>query len=344
MLFSIVEKLKTSHEEVIFFSHKDSKLKAIIAIHSTKLGPALGGCRIFPYQTDELALRDALQLSETMTYKAIMAGLKVGGGKAVIIANPDKHKTKKLLRAFGSYVSALNGRFITGKDMGLEAKDLQYIAEESSFILGSSSLNIDYPGLFTAKGVYYGIKEATRLKLKKNSLHGIKILVHGAGSVGTQLINFLLQEQAQVFVFDTKKLALNKLKQKFPCIKIISKNNLFSTPHDIFSPCSTGNIINKETIQKLKCSIIAGGANNQLSSYSLARVLTKKEILYIPDFIINSGGLIYASAQITPKKTNKWVENKIKKIPFTIRKIYKISQKENLPLNQVALNLAKKRL
>lgn len=343
-LFKTLEKQKKSHEQIIFCFCPISGLKAIIAIHSTKLGPALGGCRIHPYRNEDQALRDALKLSETMSYKAAIAGLKHGGGKSVIIANPETQNKPELLRAFGSHLESLNGRYYTGKDLGITVKDLNIIKERSSYILGCGSNKEDNPSYFTAKGVYYGIKQAVKWQLKKESLKGIRVLIQGVGAVGFKLMEFLIQDQAKVFISDIRESILIKIKSKFKNVKIISKEEVYTTPCEVFSPCSIGGVINEESVQKLNCSIIAGGANNQLSSLSIEKTLSKKNILYIPDFVINGGGIIYVSSLVAPKKSNTWVENKIKNIPVTIKTILKTSKALGISPSETALQLAKNKV
>ena len=346
MVFQTLDKNNQSHEQVIFCSNSETGLRAIVAIHSTSLGPSLGGCRMYPYQTEEQALKDVLRLSEAMSYKAALADLKLGGGKSVIIGDPEKHKTPELLWSFGSHIESLNGRYVVAKDMGITMEDLQYIGDQSSYVVGRPIQRggVGDPSRSTAKGVYYGMKEAVKRKLRRDSLKGIKVVIQGIGAVGFNLAEFLVQEQAELFVSDIKTSALEKAKSTFHGIHIISNEEVFTTPCEILSPCAVGAVINEETVEKLNCSIIAGGANNQLSSLSIGKKLFEKDIFYIPDFVINSGGLIYVSSYLTPKKSNKWIENKIKGIPHTIKKIFDFSSDEGIDPTQMALNLAKDRI
>ena len=346
MVFKALDKRDQAHEQVIFCFNRRTGLKAIIAIHSTLLGSALGGCRMYPYSTEEQALKDVLRLSEAMSYKAAMAGLSFGGGKSVIIADPEKQKTPELLRSFGKCVESFKGRYIVAKDMGITKEDLMYIGEKSSYVLGRPVKRggVGDPSRSTAKGVYYGIKEAVHWKLKKKSLKGIRILVQGLGAVGRNLVEFLSKDRAEIFVFDIKKSCMKEVQAQFPQVKTLAKENVFSFPCEVFSPCSVGAVINEESIRKLQCLIIAGGANNQLSSLSIGKKLMEKEILYIPDFVINSGGLIHVSSYISPKKPMKWIENKIKEIPLTIRDILNSCKQKSLEPFQMALNIAKTKI
>ena len=346
MVFKALEKKDRTHEQVIFCSNPETGLKGIIAIHSTALGPALGGCRMRPYQTEEHALEDVLRLSEAMSYKSALAGLQLGGGKSVIIADPEKDKNPELLWSFGVHMESLKGRYITAKDMGIETEDLQYIGDQTSYVVGRPVKRggVGDPSRSTAKGVYYGIKTAVQWKLKKDSLKDLRIVIHGLGAVGSNLLEFLSEEGMEIFAYDIKAKTLKRAKEKFPNLKILSEEDIFTIECDIFSPCSVGAVINEESLKNLKCSIIAGGANNQLSHRSIGQKLLEKQILYIPDFIINSGGLIYVSSYLSPKKSNEWIESKLKNISQTIKKVCELSQSDNLDTSEVALIMAKEKI
>ena len=346
MVFKNLEKEKRTHEQVIFCSNTETGLKSIVAIHSTTLGPALGGCRMYPYKTEDQALEDALRLSEAMSYKAALAGLKLGGGKSVIIGDSEKDKTTELLRAFGSQIESLHGRYIVAKDVGITKEDLQYIGEKSSYVVGRPVKRggVGDPSQSTAQGVYYGIKEVVKSKLKKDSLKGIRIVVQGLGAVGYYLVELLVQEQVELFVFDVKPSSLEKVKSNFPNVQIISDEEVLTTPCDVFAPCAMGSVINEENVNKLNCSIIAGAANNQLSDVSIGKKLAERGILYIPDFVLNSGGLIYVSSYLKPKKSNKWIEGKLQEIPQTVKKVCELSKSEGIDMAQMALILAKEKL
>lgn len=346
MVFKALNQREQAHEQVVFCSNSETGLKAIIAIHSTALGPALGGCRMRPYQTEEQALDDVLRLSEAMSYKAALAGLQLGGGKSVIIANPEKDKSPELLWSFGLHIEAFKGRYIVAKDMGINTEDLQYIGDQSSYVVGRPVQRggVGDPSRSTAKGVYYGIKTAVQWKLKRESLKGLRVVIQGLGAVGYNLLEMLSQEEMEIFVHDIKTSVVEKAKAQFPKIKILDQEELFGTECDVFSPCSVGAVINEESVKKLNCSIVAGGANNQLSHASIGKKLMDRQILYIPDFIINSGGLIYVSSYMSPKKSNEWIENKLKGISQTIIKICELSQTEQVDTAEMALILAKDKI
>ncbi len=345
MLFKAFE--DQGHEQVIFCSNAETGLKAIIAIHSASLGPALGGCRMFPYPTENQALEDVLRLSSSMSYKAAMAGLKLGGGKSVIIADPERDKTPELLWSFGTHVESLGGRYVAAKDMGITTEDLQYIGDQSAYVVGRPVARggVGDPSRSTAQGVYYGIKEAVLFHLKKDSLKGLKVAVQGLGAVGLNLVEFLIQDQAEIFAFDVRPGPMEELKLKFPQVRVLStEEEVLSIPCDVFSPCSVGSVINEKSIKKLNCSIVAGGANNQLSHPLIGQQLVEKGILYIPDFVINSGGLIYVSSYLSPKKSNEWIEDKIKRIPKVIRKVCEFASEEGIDTAQMALLMAKEKI
>lgn len=347
MVFKSLQKENSNHEQVIFCSHPETGLKAIVAIHSTSLGPALGGCRMYPYATEEEALKDVLQLSSAMSWKAAIAGLKLGGGKSVIIGDPEKHKNPELLWSFGTHIDSLNGRYIVAKDVGISAEDLQYIGDQSSYVLGRPVQRggVGDPSRSTAKGVLYGIQKAILKKLKKDSLKGVRVVVQGLGAVGSHLVELLVKEQAEIFVFDIKPKDIQKTCTQFPEVQAINdEEEMFSLPCDVFAPCAMGGVINPHTVQKLNCSIIAGGANNQLSDISMGKKLFDKNILYIPDFVINSGGLIYISSYLTPRKSNEWIENKLKEIPRSIAAVCEFSSSEGVDTAQMAISIAKEKI
>ncbi|MCY4321225.1 MAG: leucine dehydrogenase [Bdellovibrionaceae bacterium] len=346
MVFEMLAKRDKSHEQVIFCSNSETGLKGIIAIHSTALGPSLGGCRMYPYSTEKHALDDVLRLSEAMSYKAALAGLPLGGGKSVIIADPEKDKTPELLWSFGVHIESLKGRYIVAKDMGIVTEDLQYIGDQSSYVVGRPVQRggLGDPSRSTAKGVYYGIKSAVKWKLKKDSLKGLRLILQGLGGVGSNLLELLSNEGMEIFVQDIKTSVIDEIKSRFPKVKVISEDEVFTTECDIFSPCSVGAIINETSLKTMSCSIVAGGANNQLSHTSIGKKLLDKHILYIPDFIINSGGLIYVSSYMSPKKSNEWIENKIQGISQTINKVCELSQVENVDTAQMALILAREKI
>ena len=345
MVFQGVEN-KGHHEQIIFCNDVKTGLKAIIAIHSTRLGPALGGCRMCPYQSEEEALMDALNLSRAMSYKAAGAGLNLGGGKAVIIGDPEKDKSAPLFKSFGLHVSALGGRYITAKDAGVTTEDLQQISQGTSYVIGrpESHGGVGDPSRSTALGVYYGMLSAVQWKLKKDSLKNLKIVIQGAGSVGFALLEHLVKAKAEVYISDIKEAMLDKVKQSFPSVKITDPDKILSLPCDVFSPCAMGGVIDGAVLDSLDCSIIAGGANNVLSTSSIAEKAKARGVLYVPDFVINSGGLIYVFAGLVPRKSSEWIENKIKGIYSTLTRIFQMSEGQNIATGECAFRLAEERM
>lgn len=346
MIFKALEKRDQSHEKVVFCYDHTTQLKAIIAIHSTTLGPALGGCRMHPYLSEEEALEDALRLSEAMSYKAAMAGLQLGGGKSVIIGDPKRDKNPEALWCFGHHLESLNGQYIVAKDMGINTEDLQYIGDQTSYVVGRpvERGGVGDPSYSTAKGIYYGIKTVVEWKLKKDSLKGLRVIVQGLGAVGSGLVDLLAKEEAQILVFDLNESSMAETKKKYPSVQLITEEEVFSKECEVFAPCAMGSIINDKSLETLQCSIIAGGANNQLSDSSIDQKLRAKNIFYVPDFVINSGGLIYVSSYMSPKKSNEWIENKIRGIGVTIRKLCEVSEAEGVTALEMSLKLAKEKI
>jgi len=282
------------HEEVLFCNDRASGLKAIIAIHNTTLGPALGGTRMWPYASEQEALMDVLRLSRGMTYKAAVSGLNLGGGKAVIIGDSRRHKTEHLLRRFGQFVHDLGGKYITAEDVGMTSKDMEYIRMSTPHVSGlplhmGGSGN---PSPVTAYGVYMGIKAAAKHVYSSESLENKKILVQGCGSVGQHLIELLEKESADIWVTDIFEDKIRETKSKHK-VKVADPEEFYDMEMDIYAPCALGGTLNDYTIPRLKCSIIAGAANNQLlDEEKHSQDLLEKGIVYAPDFLINAGGLI----------------------------------------------------
>ena len=254
-----------NHEQVVYCNDPSSGLKAIIAIHSTALGPALGGCRMYPYKNEEDALIDVLRLSRGMTYKASIANLNLGGGKAVIIADPEKDKSEVLLRSFGKFVDSLNGKYITAEDVGMSVHDMEYIRMETKHVTGIKRAmgGSGDPSILTALGLYIGMQAALKKKLNILNIKGLKVGIQGLGKVGYYLCNHLKDGGAEIYGYDVDKDKLNRATEDFGLIPV-SNDELLSMDLDIFSPCALGAIVNPNSIKTLKCSIIAGAANNQL--------------------------------------------------------------------------------
>lgn len=278
------------HEEVSFFCDKETGLKAIIAIHNTNRGPALGGCRMWPYADEQQAITDVLRLSRGMTYKAAMAHLPFGGGKAVIIGDSHKDKSPASMRAFGRCVEKLNGRYITAEDVGTSVEDMAFIRETTSHVVGLPGGSGD-PSPFTAIGVLEGIRAAVFYRLGKKTLNGIKVAVQGLGHVGYHLCKLLSEADAQLIVTDIEPDLVRRVVAEFKALAV-SPEAIYSVEADVFAPCALGAVINDASIPQLKCVIIAGSANNELECHAHGELLSQKKILYAPDYVINAGGLI----------------------------------------------------
>jgi leucine dehydrogenase len=343
---SIFNKLEEfGHKKVVFCSDPDTGLKAIIAIHDTTLGPALGGTRMWAYKTEQDALNDVLRLSKSMTYKAAISGLNLGGGKAVIIGDSRKDKTEALLRKFGRFIKNLNGEFITAEDVGTNPKDMEYIRMETQHVTGvpESIGGSGDPSPISALGVFMGIKASIKELYGNDSLTGKSVIVQGIGHVGENLVKLLREENAKVYVSDINEERTGQVSKKYGA-EAVSNNNIFDIDADIYSPCALGATVNTYTINKLKCAIIAGSANNQLEDETLhGQMLLDKGILFAPDYVINAGGIINCYSELmgfSKKRTMQLTEN----IYDATRNVLRLSKAENISTIQAANKIAEKRI
>lgn len=286
------------HEQVLFCHDRPTGLKAIIAIHDTTLGPALGGTRMWPYASEAEALNDVMRLSRGMTYKSSLAGLDLGGGKAVIIGDSRTQKTEAMFRRFGQFVDSLNGRYITAEDVGMSTTEMVNIKKETMSVAGlpEEMGGSGDPSPVTAYGVYCGLKAAAKTAYGTDDLSGRKVAVQGAGNVGRGLVGHLVKDGAKVFLTDIHDEKLAAIKAEYPAITIVKPDGIYDLDMDIYSPCALGATVNDGTLKRLKCSVIAGAANNQLADESVhGKAVMEKGILYAPDFLINAGGIINCS-------------------------------------------------
>ncbi|GAA5122648.1 Glu/Leu/Phe/Val family dehydrogenase [Haloechinothrix salitolerans] len=290
----------TDHEQVVFCRDRASGLQAIIAIYSTALGPALGGTRFYPYESEHEALTDVLRLSRAMAYKAACAGLDLGGGKAVIIGDPSEVKGEALLRAYGRFVESLHGRYYTACDVGTYPEDMDIIARESRYVTGRTRAHggAGDSSVLTALGVYHAMRAAAQHTRGTASLRGMRVGVAGAGKVGRKLVKHLLSEQASVVVADISKAAAEHLRNRHPEVELEDPEKLLSRDLDIYAPCALGGVLNEQTVSALRAQIVCGGANNQLAHDSIDQVLNDRGILYLPDYTVNAGGLIQVADEI----------------------------------------------
>jgi leucine dehydrogenase len=337
--------IPNDHEQVVFCSNKTVGLRAIIAIHNTTLGPALGGTRMWTYASDDEALRDALRLSKGMTYKAAIAGLNLGGGKAVIIGDSKKDKSESLFRTYGRFVEGLAGRYITAEDVGTDVSDMEHVRMETKYVTGiSQSLGgSGDPSPVTAQGVYVGIKATVHEATGSDSLKGKKIAVQGAGHVARYLCEHLDKEGAKVFVTDIFE---DKVKAVLASTKAeyVKPEDIYTVDADIFAPCALGGIINDETIPKLKCKVIAGAANNQLLDQDKhGKMLVERGILYAPDYAINAGGLINVANELEGYHQGRALKQ-ANSIYDILKQIFAIAKKEHIPTYIASNKLAEDRI
>lgn len=332
-----------SHEGVFFGHDKTTGFKGIIAIHSRKRGPALGGMRMSLYQDESAALSDVLRLAEGMTYKAAAAELSLGGGKMVVLADPKKEKTQNLLLAAGRFVQTLSGAYITAEDSGTNLEDMLVINKATKHVVGIKSGD---PSRLTAYGTYLGIKACVEFKLGKKELKGLKVAIQGVGNVGWRLAQYLYGDGCQLIVTDTGEEKLKRLKEDSIGFTFVKPEEIYTQEVDIFSPNARGAILNEQTVSQLKCSIIAGAANNQLSEEKIGDWLYDKEILYAPDYIINAGGLInvYMEVEKPDNYEEKEAFKRCELIYSRLKNIFAESEKKKIPPYKIADELALRNL
>jgi leucine dehydrogenase len=332
------------HEQVIFCHDKTVGLKAIIAIHNTTLGPALGGTRMWNYKTEDEALVDVLRLSKGMTYKAAAAGLNLGGGKAVIIGDSKTQKTEGLFRAFGQFVNSLNGRYITAEDVGTCVQDMEYIYMESQWVTGIPK---DFggsgdPSPYTAHGVFMGIKASCHEKWGNDEVRGKRIAVQGLGNVGTHLVKYLVEAGAQVIVSDIDN---EKVKRHVDQYKVRSTapDQILFEECDILAPCAMGAIVNDNSLGKIKAQIICGGANNQLAEPKHGNHLREKGILYAPDYVVNAGGLMNVFVELEGYSPDRAFD-KTRMVYDNLSRVYSIAKRDSIGTHIAADRLAEERI
>lgn len=343
MSFELIAK-HGEHEQVIFCHDKDVGLKAIIAIHNTALGPALGGTRMWNYESEEDALIDVLRLSKGMSYKAAAAGLNLGGGKAVIIGDPKTQKSEALFRSFGTYVNSLHGKYITAEDVGTTVRDMEYVFMETPYVTGIPKAfgGSGDPSPYTAHGVLMGIKASVKEKLNSDSLEGVRIAVQGLGNVGSHLVEFLVKEGAIVRVADIDGERVKVICDRFG-MEAIDPEAIITSECDVLAPCALGAVINDKTLPHLKCKIVAGGANNQLAEKQHGLALKELGILYAPDYVINSGGLMNVFVELEGYSSDRAFE-KTTQVYDNLRGVFKTANEENIPTDEAANRLAEKRI
>ncbi len=340
-MFELIEHHDCS--KVISYTDRRTKLRVFIAIYSTFLRPALGGCRMKSYSSDEEALTDALKLAKAVTLKLAAAGLDYGGAKAVIIGNPDSEKTTALLKSFGLFVHSLAGEYITAEDSGISADDITVIRSVTPYVLGASNKDggLGDPSQATAYGVLCGIKAALKIVFGSDKLQGRTVALQGVGNVGSCLANILKKEGANLIITDIDQTRLNE-SAKALGVMSISPERIYDMDCDVFSPCALGGTINKNTIPRLRCKIIAGPANNQLLEQSDAEVCASRGIFFVPDFIISSGGAIFGVCELEKQSREKAL-SLIENTYGNVIQVAEKAKKQKISANQAAYFIAKER-
>jgi len=332
------------HEQVVFCNDPTVGLKAIIAIHNTQLGPALGGTRMWNYKNEDEALIDVLRLSRGMTYKAAAAGLNLGGGKAVIIGDPKTQKSEGLFRAFGHFVNSLNGKYITAEDVGTNVQDMEHIYMETPWVTGipKDIGGSGDPSPYTAHGVLMGMKAAAKEKFGSDSLKGLRVAVQGLGNVGSNLVKYLVEEGAKVIVADIDEQKTQQMKTQFGCETSTPEQILFADC-DILSPCALGAVVNDSTITKIKAKVIAGGANNQLAEARHGDQLRELGILYAPDYVINAGGLMNVFVELEGYSPDRAFD-KTRKVYDNMLRVFEIAKRDGIGTQTAADRSAEERM
>jgi len=333
------------YEQVVKITDRKAGLNAIVAIHSTVMGPSLGGIRVHPYKTFNDALEDVLRLSKGMTYKSAIGETGFGGGKCVVIADPKRHKTPELLLALGAAVDKFGGAYICAEDAGCCTEDVKIIRRATKYVVGlPNAKSSGDPGLFTAWGVFLGIQSAAMKLFGSDSLEGKSVAIQGLGSIGSHLLNFLFWAGAELTLSDLDAARSEKFARQYGA-KAVPVDQILKTECDILSPCALGGIVNDQTLPYFRCRAIAGSANNQLLRDAHAQALQSRGILYAPDFVINAGGLLNVESELHEEGYNpKSARSKINRIYDTLLAIYEIADKNRESTHAAALALAHYRL
>lgn len=342
----VFEHLATkNHEQITFCYDEVSGLKAIIAIHDTTLGPALGGTRMWPYKTTDDALKDVLRLARGMTFKSAAAGLNLGGGKAVIIGDPKKHRSETLFRAFGRFVEGMGGRYITAEDVGTDVRSMEWVRMETRWVTGISRAlgGSGDPSPVTAEGVHAGMRACAKERWGSDSLERKHVTVQGVGAVGYHLVRCLAAAGARITVCDVDEENLRRATSQFK-VDVVAPTAIFDVPADIFAPCALGGVLNEGTIPRLKVEIVAGSANNVLEDERKdGRALVERGVLYAPDYVINAGGLINVANELEGYNQERALKQ-AQGIYDIILKVFEIAKREDIPTHKAADNLALRRI
>ena len=337
---------QTGHEQVVFCQDAPTGLRAIIAIYSTALGPALGGTRFYPYRGEDDALADALNLSRAMAYKNALAGLDLGGGKAVIIGDPARQKSEALLRAYGRFIESLNGRYITACDIGTYSEDMDIIARECRHVTGRTVPNggAGDSSVLTAFGVFQGMLAAAEHSWGTTSLDGRQVGVEGVGKVGRRLVSHLLEAGAEVVICDVDPGAIDRVVTEHSGVRVAAgRHELIGQQLDVYAPCALGGALDDDTVAALSARIVCGGANNQLAHPGIEKVLADRGILYAPDYLVNAGGVIQVGDELGGFDFDR-AKARAAQIFATTRKIFLMADEEGVPPAVAADRLAERRM
>jgi leucine dehydrogenase len=332
------------HEQVLFFYDRPSGLRAIVALHDTTLGPAVGGCRFWPYASEVEALTDVLRLSKGMTYKAAMADLPFGGGKTVIIGDPRSMRSEALFRALGRAIHSLGGSYYTGEDVGTNPTDMDWAGQETPYVLGRSTDGSGDPSPVTARGVLLGIKAAVRHRFGRDELQGVRVAIQGLGHVGGNLATLLSAEGAQLTVADIDAERAARKASDLGA-RQVGSDEIIGVDAEVFAPCALGGVIDDQTLAHLSCDIVAGAANNQLREPCHGMALHARGILYAPDYVINAGGLINIAQELRPGGYNRArALAHVASIETTLAEIFERSDREGRPTHEIADQVAEERI
>ncbi len=342
MIFETLD--TTGHEQVVFCHNKAAGLKAIIAIHDTTLGPALGGTRMWPYKNEAEALNDVLRLSRGMTYKNAVAGLDIGGGKAVIIGNPATDKSEALFRAFGKFVDSLGGRYITAEDVGIDVNDMEYVFRETEYVTGVHQVHggSGDPSPFTAYGTLQGLMATLNRKYGDEEVGKYSYAVQGLGHVGMEYVKLLKERGAKIFVTDINQALVEKAVNDYGA-EAVGADDIYDVNCDVYSPCALGGTVNEQTLPRLKAKVICGAANNQLANNAIGDDLARRGILYAPDYAVNAGGVMNVALELDGYNRERAMRM-MRTIYHNLGRIYEIAERDGIPTYRAADRLAEERI
>jgi len=342
MLFETLDTF--GHEQVVFCHNKDAGLKAIIAIHNTVLGPALGGTRMWPYESEEDALKDVLRLSRGMTYKNAVAGLNIGGGKAVIIGDPARDKSEALFRAFGQFVDSLGGRYITAEDVGIDVNDMEFVYRETQFVTGVHQIHggSGDPSPFTAYGALQGLMATLQKKFGDEDVGKYSYAVQGLGHVGMEYVKLLKERGAKIFVTDIHKDRVERAVAEFGA-EAVAPDAIYDVDADVYSPCALGGTVNEKTLPRFKFKVICGSANNQLQDDAIGDEVARRGILYAPDYAVNAGGVMNVALELDGYNRERAMRM-MRTIYHNLARIYEIADRDGIPTYRAADRLAEERI